>query len=330
VNEDPRNILYIKMSSMGDVVHGMPAAMALRRRFPLARITWLVDGRFADLVRGHPAVDEIIVAKAPAIPRMPLDHVLRASFQYAVAGELRRRGFDLVVDAQGLFRTGALCAMTGAGVRVGFANAREGAQIFYTRRIDVPREIHALERCLKLATALGADATPVQYGVAAGTEAAREMLRLAGLNEGEAYAVVAPKSARAEKDWPAERFAEVVRRLHERLALRVLVIGGKREEAVALEVAGESGTVFCGHPLAITVAAIAGAQLVLANDSGPLHLAAALNTPLIGLYGPTDPAKVGPYGNWQGVLRCDDGRIQSITVDDVWEKVQETKNQKNP
>jgi ADP-heptose:LPS heptosyltransferase len=106
---DFRNILLIKMSSLGDVVHALPTLCALRQRFPSAKISWLVDARYEALLRGHPCLDEIIVAAGPTFRSpMRIEHIVRATFQYRVAPALYRRHFDLVVDLQGLFRTGVL------------------------------------------------------------------------------------------------------------------------------------------------------------------------------------------------------------------------------
>ncbi len=306
---EPAKILLIKMSSMGDVIHALPAACALRERFPRAFITWLVDQRFSAIVRGHPAVDEVVAAPSPkALAAWPRADLLRATVQYALAPALRRRNFDLVIDLQGLFRTGVLAAATGARRRVGFANAREGAAVFYTRRHHIPRSLHAVDRCLQLIAPLGADGL-ARYELSPSLPAqtrARKELAQAGLEDGTPYLVISPRSANPIKEWPAERFAQLAQTLWQKHRLPSVLIGTRADEAAARWIArqaGEGVLVRIGTPLEVSMALIAGSRGMVANDSGPLHLAVALGRPVVGIYGPTDPARTGPYGQGEGVVR---------------------------
>jgi len=306
---EPAKILLIKMSSMGDVIHALPAACALRERFGRASITWLVDQRFSAIVRGHPAVDEVIAAPGSrALAGWPRADLLRATVQYALAPALRRKNFDLVIDLQGLFRTGVLAAATGARRRIGFANAREGAAVFYTQRHHIPRSLHAVDRCLQLIAPLGAGGL-TRYGLSPSAPAqarAREELARVGLEEGTPYLVISPRSANPIKEWPAERFAQLAQILWQKHRLPSILIGTRADEAVGRRIAREAGAgafVLTGTPLDVSLALIAGSAGMVANDSGPLHLAVALGRPVVGIYGPTDPARTGPYGQMQAVVR---------------------------
>jgi lipopolysaccharide heptosyltransferase I len=306
----PKSILLIKLSSLGDVVHGVPTLVAVRRLFPQAHIAWLVDERFRAVIDHHPALDQVIPAQAPrSIAGRRWEKLLRASYHYRVIPELRRGRFDLVLDLQGLFRTGVLAAATGARRRIGLAEAREGAPLFYTDSISAPWQQHALRRCLRLVELLGpACETPeprIHVGPVWKAEA-RHRLGLAGLTHNTPYVVIAPQSSRPEKNWPPERFAELIGHLWSRLGLRSLLIGTGKEATVCNHIASKSGSpavTITGVPLGVTMALIAGAEMLIANDSGPLHLAAALGRPLVGIYGPTDPGRVGPWDNARWVVQ---------------------------
>ncbi|MCC7351196.1 MAG: lipopolysaccharide heptosyltransferase I [Phycisphaerales bacterium] len=294
---------------MGDVVHALPAVCALRQRFPSAQLSWLVDPRFAAIVNGHPAIDRVIVAPStPLIARWPRSDLLRATVQYSLAPRLRRENFDRVIDLQGLFRTGVLTAATGARQRIGFANAREGAAIFYTRRHWISRDLHAVDRCLKLVESLGA-AGPVRYDLSptpAACEQAGQLLKQQGIVPGSPYLVFCPRSANPIKEWPAGRFAELAREIWKTLHLPVVLMGTRADEPLARQIADQAGRgvfVLTGTSLSISMAIIAGSRLMVANDSGPLHLAVALGRPVVGIYGPTDPVRTGPYGHPDQVVR---------------------------
>lgn len=297
------------MSSMGDVVHALPAVCALRDRLPGAHLSWLVDPRFAAIVRDHPAIDRVIAAPmAKLAERWPRADLIRATMQYAIAPALRRECFDRVIDLQGLFRTGVLTAATGARHRIGFANAREGAPAFYTQRRRIPRELHAVDRCLQLVGIQGTPG-PARYDLfpaAFAREMAGKLLGGLGIDGRSPYLVICPRSANPIKEWPAGRFAQLARDIWNKDRLPVVLMGTRADESLARQIAaqaGEGSHVLTGTPLDVSMALIAAGRLMIANDSGPLHLAAALGRPVVGIYGPTDPVRTGPYGHPEWVVR---------------------------
>src|SRR5438874_8887445 len=160
----PRRLALIKPSALGDVVHALPVLSALRQRFPDARITWVVNKSYEPLLAGHPDLTDTL-----AFDRTAMRRGLRRAVAYSLgfAAELRRRRFDLVIDLQGLLRTGLMCLATGAPVRVGFANAREGSRYAYTHKVRVPDadRIHAVDRYWRVAEALGAGDVPKRFRV---------------------------------------------------------------------------------------------------------------------------------------------------------------------
>ena len=161
---EARRIAFIKPSALGDIVHALPVLSALRARFPSARITWVVNSAYEPLVREHTDLTDTLCFDRGAFKK-GVWHATRYAFSFA--RELRRRRFDLVVDLQGLLRTGLMCLATGSPVRVGFANAREGSRYAYTHKVHVPdaKRIHAVDRYWRVAEYLGAGGVPKRFHV---------------------------------------------------------------------------------------------------------------------------------------------------------------------
>ena len=309
---DYRRILIIKPSSFGDVIHALPVLNGLRRRYPQSHIAWLVATGCAGLLEGHRALDEII----------PFDRrrfgMLGRSFRVSVeftefVHRLRGRGFDLVIDLQGLFRSGFLAWATGARCRVGFGSARELAWMFYTHRVAVPDpDAHAVDRYYLVSKLLGFADVPVTFDLPIHAEArrsAREHLEQEGLGPAEPYAVIAPGTRWPTKRWPEAHFAEVVRALASHHGLRPVLIGMASEAEIARNVAQHGGSAVINlagrTALPELIALIDGATIAVMHDSGPMHLATALGKPMVALYGPTSPARTGPYRRPETVARLD-------------------------
>ena len=296
----PRKVLIIKPSAIGDVVHALPVLNLLRRKWPAAHVSWLVTPACAGLLERHPQLDEVVrferkeLGKGWKNPRAAADLV-------RFARALRDKRFDLVIDLQGLFRSGWLAAQTRAAVRVGQASAREGAWVFYTHRVPTGSpEQHAIERYLTVAEALGCERGPVEFRFAV-DDADRE--HVAAMVPPR-YAVLMPGTNWPTKMWPVEKFAGLVAPLRERFGLESVVAGGPDTVDLASKMPG--GTNLAGKTnLRQLVALLEKADLVVANDSGPMHIAAALGRPLVTPYGPTNPVRTGPYNRADTVLRLD-------------------------
>ena len=296
----PQRILIIKPSAIGDIVHALPAAARLRRLWPQAHLSWLATPACAGLLEGHPMIDQVILFDRRGMARWWRSW-RSASAVRALSRRLKEGRFDLVVDLQGLFRSGYLAFKTGAPVRVGLASAREGAGLFYTHAIDdSPADRHAIDRCLDVTRALGCPDGPVEFvfGVNdADRSAAAEMVKGIGR-----FAALLPGTNWSTKRWPAAHFAELARLLRERLGLQSVVAGG----GDAAELAGLiPGAVNLAGRTTLNqlTALLERADLVVANDSGPMHIASALGRPLVALFGPTHPVRTGPYGRPDTVLR---------------------------
>jgi lipopolysaccharide heptosyltransferase I len=296
----PRRILIIKPSAIGDVVHALPVLNLLRRRWPEARVSWLVTPACAGLLEGHPQLDEVIHFERREFGRGWRSPRVAVELLRFMVG-LRRRRFDLVIDLQGLFRSGWFAASTRAPRRVGPANAREGAWLFYTHRVATgPPEQHAIERYLTIAEAVGCERGPVEFHFAVDDA---DRAAVAAMTPPR-YAVLMPGANWLTKQWPVERFASLVAPLRERFGLESVVAGGPDTVALAAQIpravdlAGRTN-------LRQLVALLERAALVVANDSGPMHIAAALGRPLVTPFGPTNPVRTGPYRRIDSVVRVD-------------------------
>lgn len=307
-----RRILIIKPSSFGDVIHALPVLNGLRRRYPAAKISWLVATSCAGLLEGHPALDEIILFDRRRYGK--IGRSIDATLDFArFLRLLRSHRFDLVVDLQGLFRSGFLALAAGAPVRIGFGSAREFAWAFYSDRVYPPTgDSHAVDRNYLFARRLGFDHVPIEFHLpvrASARASIRVKLQQQGLRPGESYALMAPGTRWETKIWPGEHFAEVGRRLQREHGLRVVLAGMDSEVSMArrvAELAGDGTINLAGQTtLAELIALVDEAALAVMHDSGPMHLAMALGRPFVAVYGPTSPVRTGPYGGAERVARLD-------------------------
>lgn len=306
-----RDILIIKTSSLGDVVHQMPAVTDIRRAMPEARLSWVVEEAFAPLVRLHPAVARVIPV-ASRRWRKALGDADTWSQARRFLAELREHPFDAVVDTQGLVRS-ALIARAARGVRHGYAfdSVREkAAALFYDVRHHVGRTLHAVARNRLLtaqALAIAAEGPP-DYGLDP------EPLRAP---QAPPYAVLLHATAREEKLWPGPRWIALGEALAAR-GLDLVLPWGSAEERRRSEVLASSlprARVPERRPLDDVARLIAGATLVAGVDTGLLHLAAALERPLVGIFVATEPGLTGPLGN--GPMTVVGGRDGAPSAGDV-------------
>ncbi len=309
----PSRILIVRPSALGDVCRTVPVLATLRRAWPEAAIDWVVQSEFAAAIACHPALNETI-----RFPRHDFGRWWRSPS--AVLGllrwldDLRRRRYDLVFDCQGLGRSGVITWATRAGRRVGHRSARELGWLGCNVRHPAPPGAHTVRRMMSLAEGEGLE--PV-YDMRL-YAAAEDLAWWAGFRRergaaGAPYAVLAPTSRWPSKRWPQSHWSALLGPLRERGFGHVVLIGAPGEHDQVAGIIGAAAG--AGPDVMITdlvgrtgvgriLAIIAGADLVIANDSAPLHVAVGFARPCIGLYGPTDPARVGPWGAQDGVLRA--------------------------
>lgn len=301
-NLDARRILLVKPSALGDVVHSLPVLNLLRRRFPNAQISWLISPAFASLVENHPAGCEVIAfdrARLRTRRHGPTAWLAAA----ALASSLGERRFDVVIDLQGLLRSALLTFATLAPVRIGFASAREGAPLAYTHTIaSRGRERHAIERYLDVAEALGCGRGPVEYRfpVTAADRAAVDAM----LGDGPPFAVLLPGTNWQTKKWPIEHYATLAELLEVEAGLRIVVAGAGDALPLATQLPSALNLA-TRTTLPQLVALLERASIVIANDSGPMHIASALGRPLVTIFGPTNPIRTGPHRRLDAVIRLD-------------------------
>jgi heptosyltransferase-2 len=299
---EPRRILIIKPSALGDVVHTLPVLNLLRRRWPEAHIAWVVGGAFAELLEGHPQLNEVIRFERRRFARGWRDPKAAAGL-FRFARDLRRGEFDLVIDLQGLLRSGWMTMRTHAPVRVGFCSARELAHLFYTHRIPAgAADQHAIDRYMHICEALSCGREPVQFNFHVSDADRSHVESLVQLRR--PFAVLLPGTNWATKRWPIEYFTALVGPLRERFGLESVVCGGGDAVELARSIIGAQDLTGRTN-LRELVALLQRADLVIANDSGPMHIAAALGRPLVTMFGPTNPMRTGPYGRLDSVVRID-------------------------
>jgi heptosyltransferase-1 len=297
----PEKILIIKPSSLGDIVHSLPVLDALRRCFPGAEIHWLVAKGLEGILDGHPMLRKVWIIRK--------DEWKRITRFYSTVAELRKlfrslrtERFDCVLDLQGLLRSGLIAKATGAPVRIGFQEAREGSTLFYTHMVSGGMDVHAVDRYLRLAAYLGCDISKVRFPLPLFTGGAPEGVPAAG-----EYAVMAPGARKPVNRWAAGRFGE----LAARLPMMTVVVGSSSDRALAEEVVrmsqGKAVSLAGKTDLKKLVSVIKDARFMVSNDTGPMHIAAAVGVPVFALFGPANPARTGPYGRGHTVIRKEIG-----------------------
>lgn len=297
----PREICIVMMSAIGDAVHVLPVANALKRTWPDARITWVIQPVPYQLVKNHPTVDDFVLFHRRK-GRDAWKEFMKTRRQ------LRGRRFDLVLALQVYFKAGLITAMTESPVKLGFdrARARDLNWLFTTDRIPARPDRHVQDQYLEFLEYLGIDPEPVEWNLRLSDAERAAQREFFDAIEGRVCAVVMGTS-KEEKNWPSERYARVVEALRRDHGYRVVLVGGPSdaERALADEVLYRTRSMpvdALGNDLRRLVWILDGADLVISPDTGPLHIARALDTPVIGLYGYTNPKRSGPYGKYEDLV----------------------------
>lgn len=294
----PRNILIVKLSAIGDVIHALPVASALRRCFPQAKITWVVEKPAVDLLTNHPDIDEVIVFDKPAFKS--LSGLMRGA--PAFVRQLRQRGFDLSLDLQGLFKSGIIAYASGAAQRLVYCNTREGSQLLSKKVCGPNAGGHVVEQYLDVVRALGCDAGQAVFRLGISEEDEKRtaaVVKQAGFSLESPYVLLAPGANWPNKRWPVRHFAELSDKLYNDNVVPV-VVGAPSDRLLAEEISSLAKV----PPVDLTgktslkqlAVVIRKARAFVGGDTGPMHLAAGLGTPAVALMGPTNIERNGPYG----------------------------------
>ncbi len=297
----PKKILIIKPSSLGDVIHSLPFLNVIKNHFESSKIHWVIARGLECLFEYHPMIDKLWVINKDEWKniRKVRNTITEISNLYK---DLKDESYDIVVDLQGLLRSGILTNATRAPLRIGFKEAREGSTMFYTHKIHGGQEIHAVDRYLKIAAALGCDIDNVIFPMPLIFESERVMSLKNEINE---YAVLVPGARWKTKQWPPEKFAQ----LSSLMNIKSIVIGSEHDREISEYVeslsSGNAISMAGKTNLKELIPLIRNAKFVIANDSGPMHIAAACGVPVISIFGPTNPVRTGPYGANHIVIKSD-------------------------
>ena len=331
------NILIVKLSAIGDVIHTLPSLAALRRLYPSAEITWVVEEHAADLLKDHPDLDRVIISRRKtwvqefrrgrfATPLKEMQAFYRA---------LRCRPYDLVIDFHGLLKSAVIVALSGGRRRLGYNSLQELSGLFYNEKIPEDMGKHAVDRYLDFIRSLAAGrrepadcltVAPV-FTITTGQEerrrvaalldehaallTVREGLEVERIGSGGAgnperrFVAVNPVAFWETKLWEEEKFAELCDRIRLEMGIPVILTGGEAGPLERIRARMKTRAVNLGGRTTLRELACLYEQaaLVVTTDSGPMHLAAAVGTPLVALFGPTDPRRTGPYGPGHRVIR---------------------------
>jgi len=349
-----KKIAIIKLSAIGDVVHALPVASALRERYPDAHLAWIVQGKCREILEGNPDLDEVIVFdKDRWLLEVPYPHKTASILweMYRFGSRLRRAGFDLAIDLQGLIKSGMLTWLTGAGTRIGFSAdyCREPANARFTNCHVTPSagDVHIIDQCLSLVRGLGADASRKQFKIhipaedhAYITKFLSDAFNSSKVPKDSPIVLINPGAGWETKLWGEENYAALADQIVSELGnrgWRVVFLWGPSELSMVKSIQKKMRQpclLACPTNLKQSLALMQRAHLFVAGDTGPLHMGAALGTPCLGIYGPSSPERNGPYGDLHRVVQTDVSCkgcfrrfcnhalcMESISVDQVMEAI---------
>ncbi|MDP7004612.1 MAG: glycosyltransferase family 9 protein [Phycisphaerales bacterium] len=331
---DPQRILFIRPSALGDVCRSVPVIASLKQKWPNSTIDWLVQDSLAAAISDHPALSNVLRFPRQQLKRWYLPNGFLKTRRFLK--ELRLNKYDLVLDGQGLGRSGLFSLATRSPIRIGFATAREGGKYGYTKQVNA-KSIHTVDRMLELVEAAGA--TPLRdmrlYTNAKDKDWWSERRTSLGIKN---YAVIAPTSRWKSKQWPIERFVKVAEFLFKK-GIQPIIVGSPQEKSQVELLSKQQNTLCLLDEMSIgrLLAVIEHAKIVVANDSAALHISIGFSRPCVGLFGPTDPEKVGPYNQINSIVSADvdyskvkyrdkkigDEIMRQIEVSDVLHKIEE-------
>ncbi len=305
MHPSPEKILIVKLSSLGDIAHALPVLCALRKHFPKAHIAWAVESKFSDFLETHPDLDEIIEVQTQKWRRRWTPASLKEAWQ--LIQTIRRNRYDLVIDLQGLIKSSFITGFSGSPKRLGFQrrDCREQLSAWATNmKAPGTRHIpHIIDKNLVVLKPLGLPAEEPRFKLETCKEARQYI-------EEQLASVLPQESARPvalhagvgypTKAWPLERFAELADHIHREFDAPVLLTWGPQDRDRAEAIGRLMKEPFTLAPetasLQHALALYQNLRLFISGDTGPLHLCAALTVPTVSIYGPTDPARNGPYG----------------------------------
>ncbi len=305
-------ILIIKPSSLGDIIHALPVLHGLRGRYPNAQIDWLIASPFSSMLENQPDLNEVVEFDRQRFRRVGRSPSATAAFARFIK-QLRARRYDLAIDLQGLFRAAFMTWASGAKDRIGLYEVREAAWLFYNHRTaQTEYNTHAVDRYYGVAELLGFDDMPIQFHITIEESLRSEAMALLddrGARTGTRLIGVAPGARWDTKRWPAAKFTTLIDDLHENTGLQCVLIGGLDDVPLCGSIAGACRVApidLAGQTsLRLLPAVVQQTQLIVGHDSGLMHLAIALDRPVVCIIGPTNADRTGPYQLPESIVRLD-------------------------
>jgi lipopolysaccharide heptosyltransferase I len=312
------NILIVKLSAIGDVVHTLPALNAIRKNYPDARIVWLVEEDTSALVKGHAALDRVLISKRKRwlkgfLGPSPWHHVKE---MYRFLRELRDTKYDLIIDFQGLLKSSVLISLSRGRRKVGFGKGMEHQEfsyLFLNERIPaVDMDNHALLRGMMLLDAIGIPSGDIEYNLpvrAEDRELVDRLLLQHDIRNFKLLVAINPVAKWDTKLWANSSFAELADRLVRQYGAKVVFTGSQPDHIAIQDIISRMETEaanLAGKTTLMTLAALyEKTDFIVSTDTGPMHIAAALGKPVVGLFGPTAPWRTGPFGSVHQVIRAE-------------------------
>lgn len=331
----PQRILIVKPSSIGDIIHSLPFLKAIKEIYPEAELYWLVNRGFEKILEGNPDLNGIIPFDRSIWRYNPIRGI--RNFLEMVK-HLRALRFDIVFDLQGLLRSGIISLLTGSRERIGLRYSRELSHIFYTKRLGYStNNNHAVLRNLSIIDELGGSVREIEFPIMITEKEVEKMKALLSFRDENTYIAFNPFGGWPSKRWDPKRYARLGDLLHKE-GYKVVLLGGTKDTEEARRIASymEKKPILTSGKtdLKELAALLRYIDLLVTNDTGPMHIASAVGTPVIAIFGPTDPRRTGPYGERHKVVtagvncspcfkkRCKDMIcMDSISVEDVMKVV---------
>ncbi|MGZ3635344.1 MAG: glycosyltransferase family 9 protein [Syntrophales bacterium] len=337
------NILIVKLSAIGDVIHTLPSLAALRKLYPEANITWVIEDASADIISGHSYLDKVIVShRKKWIKDLKKGRISKPIREIKTfISDLRRQPYDLVIDFHGLIKSAAIVLLSSGKRKLGYDSMQELSGLFLNEKIPEDMDKHAIDRYLDFLRYLGADAREPEYLIPIGEENINrvdDLLQRNAIDKKDSFVAVSPVALWDTKLWADEKFAALCDRIVGELKVSVVFTGNERDKLERIQSLMKAPSVNLGGKTTLRDLAYLyqRSSLLITTDSGPMHLAAAVGTPVIALFGPTDPSRTGPYGKGHVVIRrglscspcflkkCDSMKCMSdISVDEIFRAVKE-------
>ncbi len=337
------NILIVKLSAIGDVVHTLPSLAALRKLYPDAHITWVIEEASSDLIQDHPYLDRVIVSRrkrwVDELKQGRIDTPLREMKSFI--HDLKGRPYDLVIDFHGLFKSAMIVFLSSGKRKLGYDSMQELSGLFLNEKIPEDMGKHAVDRYLDFPRYLGAHVNEPEFLIPIGEEhrtRVERLLLINGISKQDRFVTVSPVALWDTKLWEDKKFALLCNRITEELNVRVVFTGSDRGKLEHVQSMMSVSSINLGGKTTLRDLAYVYrlASLMITTDSGPMHIAAAAGTPVVAIFGPTDPMRTGPYGKGHKVIRkefscspcflkkCDTKKcMRDIIVEEVFNVVKE-------